>query len=299
MNSKRGRQQWKLQLSIAFLRLDNVHSCHSTQLVRSPDSSIRVSWSARGTGRPLAHSAAQRTQQRPQLADCGYCRASTDSDSGILRPVSEFDAQVQGHFSREGLTNYCLLKATTSGLDFYNVADISTPPSVLQKQHFFFLDMEFNQISWITRCDKNSTPDLSDSQHSKCIITLLEKETGDLGCQVSSIWGFRVTKFGRAGSGFLALGVSCTESEENAPQRDMFIVQWVWGSLFGTQCLVCLEPTLDIKRQGELAHGWLEASLPGCYQGTHTHAITRPSAERRLLLRVWCAISSFSVKEKQ
>lgn len=80
----------------------------------------------------------------------------------------------------------------------------------------------------------------------------------------------RVTKFGNAGTGFLTLGVSCTESEENAPQRDMFIVQWVWGSLFGTQCLVCLEPTLDIKWQGEFAHGWLEASLLGCYQDKHT-----------------------------
>lgn len=95
-----------------------------------------------------------------------------------------------------------------------------------------------------------------------------------------------VTKFGKAGSGFLTLGVSCMESEGKHPQRDMFIVQWAWGSLFGTQCLVCLEPTLDIKRQGEFAHGWPGASLQGCYQDARTHGTIGQSAERRLLLRV-------------
>lgn len=76
----------------------------------------------------------------------------------------------------------------------------------------------------------------------------------------------------------------------------MFIVQWVWGSLFGTQCLVCLEPNLNIKWQGELAHGWQEASLSGCYQDTHTHAIISLSAECRLPLRVWCVM--FNKREK-
>lgn len=62
----------------------------------------------------------------------------------------------------------------------------------------------------------------------------------------------------------------------------MFIVRWVWGSLFGTQCLVCLEPTLDIKQQGELARYWLEASLLGCYQDIHTqtHSIILSTEHR-------------------
>lgn len=52
VNTKCVRRQWEVQLSVAFLLLDIFHSCHWVQLVRSPDSSIRVSWSARGTGRP-------------------------------------------------------------------------------------------------------------------------------------------------------------------------------------------------------------------------------------------------------
>lgn len=53
---------------------------------------------------------------------------------------------------------------------------------LIQLKDIFYLTM--HQISWITRCYKNCAPDVSASHYSKCIITLLEKETDDLGCQV-------------------------------------------------------------------------------------------------------------------
>lgn len=73
-----------------------------------------------------------------------------------------------------------------------------------------------------------------------------------------------------SGSDFLGFGCLLQNVCGKRPQRDMFIAQWAWGSLFGTQCLVCLEPTHDIKQQGELAHGWRVASLLGCYRHTYT-----------------------------
>lgn len=116
--------------------------------------------------------------------------------------------------------------------------------------------------------EQKCTTYVIDCQNSKGITTKLESVTHE--CQVSSIWDLRATKYGNVGSDFLGFGCLLENVYGKRPLRDMFMVQWVWGSLFGTQCLVCLEPTRDIKQQGELAHCWLVASLLGCYRHTHT-----------------------------
>lgn len=64
---KKGRSWWLLGL-VYF------HRCHSMHLVRRPDSSIEVSWSARGTGRPLTVCAQWKYSTALLAAPREYCR---------------------------------------------------------------------------------------------------------------------------------------------------------------------------------------------------------------------------------
>lgn len=56
----------------------------------------------------------------------------------------------------------------------------------------------------------------------------------------------RLSKFGQE-SLFLAAGVPHPEFEEKPTKPYVYGVQWVWGALFGIQCLDWLEPTPQIK----------------------------------------------------
>lgn len=57
-----------------LLGLVYFHRCHSMHLVRRPDSSIEVSWSARGTGRPLTVCAQWEYSTALLAAPWEYCR---------------------------------------------------------------------------------------------------------------------------------------------------------------------------------------------------------------------------------
>lgn len=125
----------------------------------------------------------------------------------FLASIQDRSLQIKGPL-------FCLYYFVEQGQNF---SVIVTLTKVNLGEGFFFFHFWYG-ISTHFLNYKTPTPDMSLSQHSKDIITLLEKEADKLGCQVSSIWDFRVTKFGKAGSGFLTLGVSCTKSKENAPK---------------------------------------------------------------------------------
>lgn len=102
---------------------------------------------------------------------------------------------------------------------------------------------------------------------------------------MSKAFELQVTKFRKVKSDFLALGVSCTETEENAPRGTC-----LWSSGSAVYCLghntwsVWSQASTSNSRV-EFAHGWREASLLGRYQDTHATARQRADGRRPLRFR--------------
>lgn len=121
------------------------------------------------------------------------------------------------------------------------------------------------------------------------MITLLDKKTDNVGCQVSSIRGFKVTKFRKAGSGFLTLGVSCTEYRGKRPPKGHVYNSVGLGFIvLGHNAWSAWSQPSTSNDRVEFARSWPEASMPGCYQGTHTHhnqAVCRRPAAAETVLR--------------
>lgn len=109
---------------------------------------------------------------------------------------------------------------------------------------------------------------------------------------VSKAFELQVTKFRKVKSDFLTLGVSSTETEENAPRGTC-----LRSSGSGVYCLghntwsVWSQPSTSNSRV-EFARGWREASLLGRYQDTH--ATARQHADGRRLLKILSVVPRVS-----